>query len=130
MPTASFGDLKLIVASGAKTKDVDALLNFEPDKVVVRDRDTGEILQSEAYHSIAAMTYAHAKAPRWQEGDGFAAVPKGFGGSGFFLRTSRHWLTLQSNSQFIVLRLEDRNVIPVMTSLEQRTGIKVQRMED
>jgi serine/threonine-protein kinase len=130
LPTASFGDLKVIVANGAKTKDVDALLNLEPDKLVVRDRDNGEVVQSEAYKSIAALTYAHAKAPRWQEGDGVAAVPKSFGGSGFFLRSSRHWLTLQSKNEFIILRLEDRNVIPVMTSLEQRTGIKVQRTED
>ena len=130
LPPESFGDLKTLVPDGAKTKEIDALLNLESNKLVVRNRDNGAVVQTTPYRSIAAATYAHGKGPRWQDGTGMAAVPKSFSGSGFFLKTSKHWLTLQSKSEFVILRLEDKNVRAVMASVEARTGLKVQRSED
>ena len=125
----SYGDIKTLVADGDKTKEIDVLLGLEHDKVVVRNRDNGSVLRSTAYQSIAAATYAHTKSPRWQDGENMAPVPKNFGGSGFFLKSSKHWLTLQSKSDFLILRLEDKNVRAVLSSIETRTGAKVKRVD-
>ncbi len=57
-----------------------------------------------------------------------AAGADNIGGSGF-LGGSRHWLTLQTPDEFLVLRLEDRNVIVIMRSLDTRTGLKVVRTD-
>jgi eukaryotic-like serine/threonine-protein kinase len=126
-PTQSFGDVKAVVADGTKTREIDVLLGLEPDRAVLRSRDNGTVIQSIAYRSIAAATYARAKRPRGNEDVALAQVPKDFGGSGFFLKTSKHWLTLQSASSFVVLRLEDKNVMTVLASIESRTGNKVAR---
>jgi serine/threonine-protein kinase len=123
----SFGDIKTLVADGAKSRELDALLILEPDRLVVRNRDNGSILQAASYQSIAAATYTRSKQPRWQEDGSVAPIPKGFSGSGFFLKSSRHWLTLQSKTEFVVLRLEDKNFRMVVASVEARTGLKVQQ---
>ena len=106
------------------------MLNLEPDKLIVRNKDNGGVVQTTAYKSIAAATYTHAKGPRWQDGDALVQIPKSFSGSGFFLKSSKHWLTLQSKTEFVILRLEDKNVRPVIASIESRTGVKVQRAAD
>jgi hypothetical protein len=123
----SFGDIKTLVADGTKSRELDALLLLEPERLVVRNRDNGSILQATPYQSIAAATYTRSKQPRWQEAESVAPIPKNFSGSGFFLKSSRHWLTLQSKTEFVILRLEDKNFRMVLASLEARTGLKVQQ---
>jgi hypothetical protein len=122
----SFGDIKTLVADGTKSRELDALLILEPERLVVRNRDNGSILQATPYQSIAAATYARSKPPRWQEDGSVAPIPKSFSGSGFFLKSSRHWLTLQSKTEFMVLRLEDKNFRMVLASVEAR-GLKVRK---
>jgi serine/threonine-protein kinase len=123
----SFGDIKTLIADGTKSRELDALLILEPERLVVRNRDNGSILQTTPYQSIAAATYARSKQPRWQEDGNVAQIPKNFSGSGFFLKSSRHWLTLQSKTEFVILRLEDKNFRMVLASVETRTGLKIQQ---
>ncbi len=123
----SFGDIKTLVADGTKSRELDALLILEPERIVVRNRDNGSILQAAPYQSIAAATYARSKQPRWQEDGSVAPIPNSFSGSGFFLKSSRHWLTLQSKTEFVILRLEDKNFRMILASVEARTGLKVQQ---
>jgi hypothetical protein len=123
----SFGDVKTLVADGTKSRELDALLILEPERLVVRNRDNGSILQAPPYQSIAAATYTRSKQPRWQEDGSVAPIPKSFSGSGFFLKSSRHWLTLQSKTEFVILRLEDKNFRMVLESVEARAGLKVQQ---
>jgi hypothetical protein len=126
----SFGDIKTLVADGTKARELDALLILEPERLIIRNRDNGSVLQTAPYQSIAVATYARARQPRWQEDSDVAPIPKTFSGSGFFLKSSRHWLTLQSKSEFVILRLEEKNVKAVLASIEARTGSKVQRPTD
>ena len=130
LPPQSFGDMKVLLADGDKTREMDALLSLESDHFVVRNRDNGVVLRSVPYRSLAAATYSRSRRPRWKEDGSAAAIPKSFGGSGFFLKTSKHWLSLQTTSDFLVLRLDDKNVGDVITSLEARTGSKVDRPAD
>jgi serine/threonine-protein kinase len=123
----SFGDIKLLLAEGEKTTDHDALLTFERGELIVRSRDTGAILKSLPYTSIAAATYSQSRRPRWQEDAGLTAISRNLGGSGFFLRASKHWLALQTTNDYLIVRLDDKNVRPILSSLESRTGRKVQR---
>jgi len=78
------------------------------------------------YSSIAAATYARSRRPRGQAVPGAVEVPENVGGAGF-LGGARHWLTLQTPTEFLIIRLEDRNLIRVLNAIEARTGSKVVR---
>lgn len=115
----------MVVESG-KGREVDALLSLEPGTLVVRAKNDGSLMRSMPYSSILAATYARAKRPRSQPNPGMAEVPENVGGGGMF-GSARHWLTLQAPAEFLIIRLEDRNVVRVLNSIEARTGSKVIR---
>ena len=117
----------MLTLAGDRGREDEALLGLEPGSLVVRARD-GRVLRTLPYRGMTALTYARARRPRGQDVPNAAAVPENVGGSGF-LGGSRHWLTVQTPDDFLVLRLEDRNVIAIMRSLEARTGLRVVRTD-
>jgi hypothetical protein len=103
-------------------------LSLEAANLVVRSKSDGAVLRTVPYTEIAAATYARARRPRGQAVAGAANVPENAGGSGLF-GGARHWLTLQMSNDYVIIRLEDRNVIPVLNGLEARTGNKILRTQ-
>jgi hypothetical protein len=107
---------------------VDALLSLEPGNLIVRSKSDGAVLRTVPYTAIAAATYARGRRPRGQTLTGASNVPDDVGGSGLF-GGARHWLTLQTSNDYVIIRLDDRNVISVLNGLEARTGNKVMRTQ-
>jgi hypothetical protein len=127
-PVENFGDIKALIFEGSKSREVDALLSLEAADLIVRSKSDGSVLRTVPYTGIAAATYAHARRPRGQAIAGASNVPDNVGGSGLF-GGARHWLTLQTSNDYVIIRLEDRNVIPVLNGLEARTGNKILRTQ-
>jgi serine/threonine-protein kinase len=125
-PAENFGDIKAMVFEGSKSREVDALLSLEPGSLIVRSKSDGAVLRTVPYREIAAATYARARKPRGQTLPGASNIPDDVGGSGIF-GGARHWLTLQTANDYVIIRLDDRNVIAVLNGLEARTGNKVAR---
>jgi eukaryotic-like serine/threonine-protein kinase len=127
-PAQNFGDVRALVFEGSKSREVDALLSLEPGNLIVRSKSDGAVLRTVPYTAIAAATYARARRPRGQTVVGASNVPDDVGGSGLF-GGARHWLTLQTSNDYVIIRLEDRNVIGVLNGLEARTGGKILRTQ-
>jgi hypothetical protein len=66
----------------------------------------------------------HARSPRWN--NALASPPNDLDVGGVF-RASRHYITLQNSTEYVILRLEDINVIQVIRELESRTGLTIRR---
>jgi eukaryotic-like serine/threonine-protein kinase len=126
-PAENFGDVRTVIFEGSKSREVDALLSLEPGSLIVRSKSSGAVLRTVPYASISAATYARARRPRGQNIQGASNVPDDIGGGLF--GGARHWLTLQMSNDYVIIRLEDRNVIPVLNGLEARTGSKVVRTQ-
>ena len=126
-PAQDFGEVKAVVFEGSKSREVDAQLSLEPGNLVVRGK-SGNVLRTVPYSSIAAATYARARRPRGQTVAGASNVPDDVISSGLF-SGARHWLTLQLPNDYVIIRLEDRNVIPVLNGLEARTGTRIPRTQ-
>ena len=66
-----------------------------------------------------------ARDPKW---DASLTGPPADLDVGSILRQSRHWLVLQTDDSYAILRLDDqRNVPRFLDMLQTRTGIKVER---
>ena len=46
---------------------------------------------------------------------------------GGVFRASQHYLTLQNGDEYVILRLENANVIQVIREIESRTGLSIPR---
>jgi hypothetical protein len=122
----TFSEVRVLVADGAKSKEQDVSLNLESGGVVIRDAKDDQIVKALPYQSILSATYSESKRPQWKAAAGVAGVPSAFGGSGSLLGRARHWLTLQSKDDFLILRLDKDSVAKVLPAIESRTGVHVQ----
>jgi serine/threonine-protein kinase len=121
---ATFGDVKYLKVHGKDADDDDAILQFVGGQVLVTSKKGGPADAMVPYRRVAHATYVHAKMPKWDPGlpapaDGFD-VP----GIGLF-RPARHWLVLQTRTDFTILRLDDSNWKQIIDTFEARTGLKV-----
>ena len=122
----TFSDVRVLVADGAKSKEQDASLSLESGGIVVRDGKGDQLVKALQYKSVLSATYSESKRPQWKAAAGVAGVPSAFGGSGSLLGRARHWITLQSKDDFLILRVEKENLPKLLPAIESRTGVHVQ----
>lgn len=116
--------------SEGRPKEADVLLTFQGGRVTAeaRGRDASQT-RSMAYRAIKGATYSQSRHPRWKEGAGVAVLAGVFATPVFFMKSVRHWLTLQSADTFMVLRLDKDNVRVILPVLETRAGLQVDRVD-
>jgi hypothetical protein len=124
----SFGDVKLVVTGAdGKVKENDVILKLEDGRVWAMPRN-GEP-RSMPYQIIASAIYSQSKHPRWKEGIGVAIAAGIFSAPIFFMKSTRHWLTLQAKEDYMVFHLDKNNVNLILPAFESHSGVKVQRLE-
>jgi serine/threonine-protein kinase len=124
----TFQDVKLLSISGTKATDQDVLLSFVSGQIHLTGKGGGSSIMTLAYKTLAHATYVHAKDPKW---DATLPAPPGdkLDMPGL-IHPSRHWLTLQTHSGYVILRLDDNNWERILQAVESRTGQKVDRVSD
>jgi hypothetical protein len=121
-----FEKVKMLQQSGEKVREVDVMLELGADHLVIRGEGGVGVLKTISYPSIAAATYSQSKHPRWKEGAGAAVAFGVFATPIFFMKGTKHWLTVQSPEEFVVLRLDKNNYRLILPALETRSGKKVE----
>jgi eukaryotic-like serine/threonine-protein kinase len=129
-PLLKFSEVRVLVADGSKTKEQDVSLTLESGGIVVRNGKGDQVLKALPYQEVLSATYSESKRPHWNATPGVAGVPSAFGGSGSLFQRSRHWLTLQSKDDFLILRLEKDNLPAILPAIESRTGAHVQKVSE
>jgi serine/threonine-protein kinase len=119
-----FPDVKVLVITGRKAQDRDALLSFVGGQVTVLNRQGGSILATTSYKAIERATYVRARNPKWDPA--LFSPPPDLDMPGI-LPTARHWLVLQGKSAYLILQLDGNTWPKVLETVEARTGIKVDR---
>ena len=119
-----FPDVKVLLISGRRAQDRDALLSLVSGQVTVLNRQGGTIIASTPYRSIERATYARARNPKWDPS--FFSPPADLDMPGI-LPTARHWLVLQGRGSYLILQLNGNTWQQVLEAIEGRTGVKVER---
>jgi serine/threonine-protein kinase len=120
----AFPDVRILVVEGKKARDQEALLNFSGGQIAVVDRRAGTVIATLPYRNVVAATYVRARNPKWNASLISPPADLDVGG---VLRTSKHYLTLQTKESYQILRLEDANVLRVLQTVEARTGVTIDR---
>jgi eukaryotic-like serine/threonine-protein kinase len=127
LPPVSFNDVRLLVASGERTRELTGVLTLADGRVTIVDKDGGAALMSLPYSSLTGAFYSRSKQPKWRDAEGKEVVSKVDLGSFGFLRSERNWLILFSHGEPVLLRLEDASLKTVLPAFTERTGISVRR---
>jgi hypothetical protein len=125
----TFTNVKLMVNTGEKAEEQDAVLRFEDDALVIYGK-AGTVLKTLAYADLKGAEYSYSKSPRWKSGIGVAVAVGIFALPVFFMKGKKHWLTIAAEKDFAVLRLDKRNYKLILPTFEARTGRRVEAVSE
>jgi hypothetical protein len=113
----------MLAFTGKKADEQPAVLQLAADRLSIVGAN-GAALAVMPYREVTYAVYVHAKDPKWSVV--LAAPPPDPDLPGGIFRSSRHWLTLQSRSSFVILRLGDDNWQRVLEAIGSRS-VKIER---
>lgn len=121
-PPVEVANAKVMVVTDRKAVDRDVTLVFGSRNLTARREGADQAAMP--YEAMTAATYVYGRTPRWDRS--LPGPPDDLDVGGVF-RSSRHWLILQGAEAYVLLRLEDINIIRVIREVEARTGLTVAR---
>jgi serine/threonine protein kinase len=117
-------DARMLVSDGDKWTERDATLLFA-DRVTFTANNN--LLESIPYGRVRAVSFSRGRQPLMNTSDGPEPVVK-VGGPFSFLRGDRNWITFHTTDGFVVMRVDDDRLNPVLSAIEDRTGRRISRV--
>ena len=126
-PAKNF-EVELVVSQGKKSVETDAVLGFKESTFsVVPDKTTFSSSSKEiAYENLKSADYSYSKKPMLSGGGAVAtAILLGVFVLPFlFMKKKNHWMTVQTEKEYAVIKLGDNNFRQVVAEFETH-GVKV-----
>ena len=117
----------LVSDGGDRARERQGVLQLGSGRLTIVDRAGGTPIAVLPYNSIAGAFYSRSKQPRWKDANGKEVESRvDLGRMGFF-RGERNWLIFLSNSEPLIIRLEDDDLKAVLPAIQEQTGIAVKR---
>ena len=109
-----------LVNSGKKPKEVKSTLTFQENSFTVTSASPGQLSKEFKYADVTSADYSYAKKPLLSTGGAIAtAVLLGVVAIPFlFMKKKQHWLSLRTENDYIVLRLDKNNFRQIQNELE------------
>lgn len=127
-------DIEMVVPDGKKSKETDAVLrtNEENFQIVIEKSKFKEHEKSFDYSNLKVADYSYSKKPMLSGGGAVAtALLVGFifALPFLFIKKKNHWLTVQDDKNFAVLKLDGSNYRAILADLRTR-GVEVKEVEE
>ena len=116
----TFQQVKFLKVVGDKTKEVKAHLIVAGDSIRVLDPKSARTLKEVPYSEIKAASYSFSKHRRWRAGLAVAAVVHVFAAPLFFMKGKKHWLTFETEEDYLALRLDKSNFEGILAAVDRR----------
>jgi eukaryotic-like serine/threonine-protein kinase len=129
-PTIAFEEVGLMRTVGDELEEHEIVLRFEGDRLVLFDEDTESAIRTVPYRSLADATYARSKKPVGKAERDHATLVRGLSKGGGLFRRMPHWLTLEAAGAPIVLKVDGGDIERVVSTIEARTSVKVERVSE
>ena len=126
-------EVELVVQSGMKSKETDAVLGFADDTFSVTPDKSKykEHSKTFAFDQIKTADYSYSKKPMLSGGGAVAtAILIGvFAIPFFFMKKKNHWITVQTEDQFAVMKVKKSNYRAIMAEFETH-GVTVNELKE
>jgi serine/threonine-protein kinase len=132
-PPVQVFDAKLLSIVEDKAREFEARLVLENTMMTVTPADeAGEPLRTLPYEKVKSISYSISRDPLWMSPQGPAPVIRRGGTLRLFgISVPRHWVALRTAANtFVVLRLNESTAPALVSSLEERTGHRSQRLAE
>ena len=121
-------EVELVVTQGKKSVETDAVLGFKDSTFsVIPDKSTFSSSSKEfSYEGLKSADYSYSKKPMLSGGGAVAtAILLGVFVLPFlFMKKKNHWMTVQTEKEYAVIKLGDNNFRQIVAEFETH-GVKV-----
>jgi serine/threonine-protein kinase len=121
-------EVMLVTAAGGD--ELEVLLRFEGDRLVLFDPDSETTVRALPYRSLSEVTYARTRNPVGRAERDRSTFVKGLARAGSIFRRTPHWLTIEGAGAPVVLKPDGGDVERILGLLENRANLKVERVSD
>jgi hypothetical protein len=123
-----------VISEGKESKETDAVLTFKNDSIsVMPDKAKFKSAGKEfVFSDIKVADYSYSKKPMLSTGGAIAtALLVGFifAIPFLFIKKKNHWLSIQTDKEFAVLKLDGSNYRQIIAELETH-NVKVKTVEE
>lgn len=94
---------------GKDTREINAVLIFEENRLVIKSRRKNEVFKEIKYADLKYVEHSFSKNPQMTESTRAVLLAALFGSPLFYMREEKHWLTILSGNDFAVLKIENDN---------------------
>lgn len=127
-------DIELVVPEGKKSKETDAVLRIDKEsfQIMIEKSKFKENEKTFAFKDIKVADYSYSKKPMLSGGGAVAtALLVGFifALPFLFIKKKNHWLTIQSEKEFAVMKLDSSNYRAIIAELETK-GVKIKEVKE
>ncbi len=127
-------DVELVVPDGKKSKQTDAVLRINNDdfQFVIEKSKFKEHEKTMSFKDLKRADYSYSKKPMLSGGGAVAtALLVGFifALPFLFIKKKNHWLTVQTEKEFAVVKMDGSNYRAIMAEFETH-GMKVTEVKD
>lgn len=127
-------EVELVVQSGNESKETDAILSFNADsfEVIPNKQSFKDSSKKINYTDIKVADYSYAKKPMLSGGGAVATallVGVIFALPFLFIKKKKHWMTVQSESEFAVIKLKGNNYRAIRAEFETK-GVTVNDVKE
>jgi hypothetical protein len=127
-------DIEMVVPEGKKSLETDAVLRVKEDsfQIVIEKSRFKQHEKSFNFQEIKVADYSYSKKPMLSIGGAVATtllVGFIFALPFLFLKKKNHWLTVQGENEFAVMKLDGSNYRAIVADLRTR-GIDVKEVKE
>jgi protein kinase-like protein len=123
-------DARAVVDAGDRHRERKAKVLLAAGALTITADNELMVLLTLPYRRVVSIHYSRGSEPQWNSPSGARPVVRVEAGTFGFLKGDRHWISLRSEARFIVLRVNETQVEPVLRALEARTGHKPERIAE
>lgn len=123
-------EVEMLVTKGDDTKEENSTLTFSENSFKVVSKKNAKTAKEFKYSDVKAADYSYSKKPRWKTGVSvFLLVNPALGIPFFFIKSKEQWLTVRTETDYAVLKLEGDNYRQILAELETH-GVKVETIRE
>lgn len=127
--TAPSYSVEMMVTKDKDSKEINSTLSFTENTFKVTTNKTPDVTKEFNYKDIKAADYSYSKKPLWKTGAVAAIFLGVFALPIFFMKSKSHWLTVRTEKDFAILKLEKDNYRQILAELETH-GVKVETINE
>ncbi|HEY8560208.1 MAG TPA: hypothetical protein VIL74_07515 [Pyrinomonadaceae bacterium] len=127
-------DVELVVPDGKESKETDAVLRVNQNdfQIIIEKQKFKNNEKSMAFSDIKVADYSYSKKPMLSAGGAVATallVGVIFALPFLFIKKKNHWLTVQNEKDFAVIKMDSSNYRAIIADMEVH-GLKIKQVKE